>query len=393
MTSTTLTKTDVAKLDASGNGTITLRPDVGQNWAPLFVRVSTGTTSTPVAYCAVFHGSPGVTPQPSQFIDDTFTANGDSSSMIAGTAIRFGEGIIFSFQNGTPGDTAVATVYGLQSDIPPNLDLIPQVPGTHFSGHLSTEVIRVIQTNSSSIAAFGSQNFSVLDVRQWAGYYLAIAAATSTAPATAINPVQILLKWFSDSNGFNLIYEDAYEFWADNVSGPIVTLGSCMIQDVMHGPYMQIQLLNTTTGTDTVQVNYSLEGTSRNGLTPYARQLNRGDALAGGGIDGILVDIAGNLVAGAATVPFGFGYGDTELVFVNFGANPMSIFLGWGSEGHGTAGAQSGLDFIQQVPTVSGLGRSPRFTMVAPKRSGLLSIVGTAADSFVVRAISKFNRV
>lgn len=394
MTSTTLTRTGTVRLNANGDGTITLRPDMGQNWAPLFVRISTASSATPVAYCAVYHGSPGVPVQASQFIDDTFSGNGDASSIIAGTPVLFGEGIIFSFQGGTPGDTATASVYGMQSDLPPNLDLNPQVPGTHFSGHLNTEVVTDIDASIAGVTldtlGFTVFTTAVFDVRQFGSYYLEIDAVTTSNPATGFNPTQVTLNWFTDANQTVLMHQDTYEFWADNQTGAniIFSLGSVFLQDVMHGPYMQMVFRNNALN-DSVKVTWVLKGTTRT-LSLSVRQQDLG-GFTGNGIDGILIDTTSNLIAGARSLPLVLTYGQTAMVFINNpGANPMSVFMCFGTIG--SFGPTRDQDFIAQVNAVSAIGRPTPVQLIFPKRAGLLKVFGTGTDQFAVRVITQFNK-
>jgi hypothetical protein len=307
---TTLSVTQPGKLDANGDTLIVLRPDMGQNWAPLFVRVSTSGRNSPIAYCALYHGSPGVPVQQSQFIDDTFLGNGDTSSMISGTPVLFGEALLFSFQGGTPGDTAIATVYGMTSDIPPNLDLLPQVPGTHFSGKPTTEIGTQLDptppavTRTLTLVHDGFYGSSRFDVRQWNGYSLSVQAITSSNPATNFNPVAIDIFWSADPNGVTTIYQESVEFWADNQNGPMVGLGTMLMQDAMHGPYMAYVVTNNALD-DSVAVQITLEATTRTPPHPFFRQQN--------GASGMLLEVRNAVFSNAGTgevfTPAAFGQG------------------------------------------------------------------------------------
>jgi hypothetical protein len=131
-----LHKTASATIAANGTAVVTLRPDVGQYWALKFVRVSTSRSSTfnLVPYCAVYTGATAQT-IPSTFIDDTYTGDGDTSGIVSGTVIEYGDGITAVFQFGTPGDVVVFDVYGQSADVPPSLGLaVPDVIGPHFFG-------------------------------------------------------------------------------------------------------------------------------------------------------------------------------------------------------------------------------------------------------------------
>lgn len=305
MTSTVLNKTLPTTLDANGNGLIVLRPDVGQNWAPLFVRVSTGSRATPQAYCALYHGSPGVPVQQSQFIDDTFTAAGDTSSIISGTPVVFGEALLFQFLAGSPGDTAIATVFGLQSDLPPNLDLVPQVPGTHFSGHLTTEVVSVLAKVShispvSLGPGLGVGLGGIFDVRNFASYNLSIYSTTVPSAPTAFNPVKVVITW-RDGPGSNdnVTFVDTLEWWSDGGSGPFGFVnGLVYSQDTHHGSYFSVQVTNEAAA-DTVQISYTLTASTRMLPGPYVRQ----DA----GVDGTIAHINNGAIGQNIPLPLHYG--------------------------------------------------------------------------------------
>lgn len=369
MSSTTLSKLDVTQLDSSGNGTIILRPDRGQNWAPLFVRVSSNNQGTPIPYCALYHGSPGVPAQATQFIDDTYLGNGDTSSMISGTPVLFGEALIFKFQNGVAKDTVSASVFGMTSDLPPNLDLIPQVPGTHFSGHLITEIVKDIDTNFVGVplVSTGIFNSNIFDMRLFGSFYLELFALTSTSPATGINPVQIMMNWYNSATQQTVMFQDTYEWWADNQTGPINTIGNVMIQDAVHGPYMGFQLFNNAAA-DSVRVSYVLKGTTRTGLPLSVRQ-QFGGSFFGNGIDGTIVNQSATVAAsGSATIPCPLTYGRVMLHAGNTGANLLNFNRFMGSEG-----------LVEAFSVASGAGKDEE--LIFQKRAALFTIVAPGAGS------------
>jgi len=390
MTSTTLTRTLPTKLDANGNGTIILKPDVGQNWAPLFVRVSTQSRAVPIAYCAVYHGSPGVPVQQSQFIDDTFLGSGDTSSMISGTPILYGEAIIFSFQNGTPGDTAIATVYGMQSNLPPNLDLVPQVPGTHFAGHPSTEIstqASFVPTNSPTVVPPNTSLFLQAagsisqpdDVRQYQSYYIKIYATAHNAAATAFNTSRLDLLFYGSSNTSNgtLVFADMAEWWSDNAGGGTFfnINGPLTGQDVMHGPYLVIQYTNQS-ATDSMDVNYIVEYTTRQLPGPYYRQQD--------GIDGI-VALTGNTPTAINTtinIPTPYLYGRAQQFIHCLGPGSITV-----NQFYGSLSNVAIQDVVASGATVS------RET-ITPKRAVLFQVMtGGTASGYSIEMISQFDKV
>lgn len=152
MTTTYLVQAATATIAADGTATVTFRPDVGQFWAPSMVRVSTrvGPTTIPTfnptvnaSYCALFHGSssPGSIDS-TAFLDDTFKGQGDTSSVIAGTVVLFGEVIVVKWADAVPGVTAMAIVYGRTSDSLVELQgQLSPVPGAKFSGNNANALV------------------------------------------------------------------------------------------------------------------------------------------------------------------------------------------------------------------------------------------------------------
>lgn len=261
------------QLNASGGGTVTLKPDVGQFWTPRFVRVATLNQSAPLPYCAVYHGAVTVRNQ-TTFIDDTYMGNGDTSSIVAGTVTQFGEAITAVWSGGTPGDTAVLTVYGSSQDTPPSVSDMPSTPGTHFAGKGTELALRVDGVTASLAAAGGEAKGPVIDMRPWQSYYLTVTA-TRNGVATNYNPITARIVWFSDAAGTTPIYADVYEFWALRSAAPFQTFGGRLTaQDALHGPFMQVIINNL--GVDVCDVNYELVGTTRNIPAPYFREIGQG---------------------------------------------------------------------------------------------------------------------
>lgn len=156
-----LTLTQSATVNASGVATVSLAPAVGQFWAPSVVRVSTGKTPINTAfaessYCAVYHGAPNQL-NSTTFIDDTFLGSSDTSTIISGAIVLYGESITASWKNASPGDVAILTLYGRVYDTLEELqDERAPVPGAKFSG--STGNGMVWEYNSTE--QFGPQTWS-----------------------------------------------------------------------------------------------------------------------------------------------------------------------------------------------------------------------------------------
>jgi hypothetical protein len=137
LSNTYLTKTGSAVVKADGTATVVLAPDVGQFWAVSLVRVS-GTqqpqfnSAISYPYCALYGGT---VMDPTTFLDDTTLGSGDSSSIISGTIIMYGERITASWSAGVPGETVILSIYGRSSDDLTELqDQLAPIPGARFSG-------------------------------------------------------------------------------------------------------------------------------------------------------------------------------------------------------------------------------------------------------------------
>ena len=132
MTTSYLTKVGSVVLDANGNGKVTLAPDVGQFWLPVTVHVGTR-NATGFTQCGLHTGA--ITIVDSTTLKDyTFEGNNDTSSILSGTIVEFGQAITANFVAGVPGDIAYAEVVGVSSDTPPTIGVVPAVPGARFSG-------------------------------------------------------------------------------------------------------------------------------------------------------------------------------------------------------------------------------------------------------------------
>ena len=161
-----LQRTGVVTFDANGAGVALVRPEVGQYWAPTFVTVSTrtrnvrtaggteqlgnGTTVTGTfsnsytcsAHCVLYHGA--VTSlDSSSFIDETYLGWGDTSSVVSGVIVKFGEAFTAQWDGGTPFDTGIITVYGRSSSDFVELvaAMAEVIPGARFSGSSSNAML------------------------------------------------------------------------------------------------------------------------------------------------------------------------------------------------------------------------------------------------------------
>lgn len=98
-------------LDGTGMGTVVLSPTAMLDWrvTRMAVKTSQGTTDTPIPQCTVFLG----VPSDGNIIDQTWTGSRDVSD--CDIAVLHGTSLYFMWENGIPGTTATATVYGTQA--------------------------------------------------------------------------------------------------------------------------------------------------------------------------------------------------------------------------------------------------------------------------------------
>lgn len=392
MTITALREVSTTTLDANGNGTVTLTPDVGEYWAPLLIAVATTTSLTPVPYCAVYHGSPGVAPSNSQFIDDTFTGNADSSSVISGTNVQYGEAIIAVFRGGTPGDTASVTVYGQTSDIPSNLSLGPQVPGTRFSGHAATEIMFQDGIKTSPISVLIGQPINInagtaalnlpggpfgiganiTDVRQFTSYNIMVNTITSGAlPGGVPQTSQLTLTWYADPAGTFMTYQDSAQ-WFNNDPG--FNLGQAFFQDQHHGPYFQARLTNNSVSNN-MSTTYSVQHSTR---TEVAQEFGQQ-----GTTTGVLayVNTIGIGAGVTVQVPCPLRYGRASWKLENLGANPGLVYnIYYGN-----------LPIIEQF--ILAAGTNDRREVILPKRALRIEVGGPAGGtSYKLNVVTQFDK-
>jgi hypothetical protein len=134
MTTSQLTLTGSTVLDANGMGDIPFICPSGQYWLPMSGHVGTNMQNGgSVPQAGVHIGGPQVY-NFATVVDFTFAANNDTTSLLSGQIVNPGQSLAAHFINGNPGDTALFTVVGLVSDIPPTIGIIPNTPGSHFSG-------------------------------------------------------------------------------------------------------------------------------------------------------------------------------------------------------------------------------------------------------------------
>ena len=96
-------------LDGSGNGIVTLGPNVGQRWQLNSAAVRTS-TATLFPTCKVYMGS-GATID-AEFVDGTYSGNQDSTDRVSGLRLGPNQKITAFWQGGDVGATATLSIIG-----------------------------------------------------------------------------------------------------------------------------------------------------------------------------------------------------------------------------------------------------------------------------------------
>lgn len=246
-----------------GAGSVLLAPAVGQFWLPILVHVSTrngkpcrvdlcsGSIAALKAGTKNF-ATPAALSDPSTIKDFTSLGANDTSSILAGTIISYGEGIQVNFYNGLGADVGVVEVWGTSSDLPPLIGTEPLVPGVRFTGSTNAGETPV-SSPSFQLATIAPGNFapgtsnqsaSNLDLRGYSSYMVVITATKQGFTSANIDPVEVRLDWF-DQDGF-FTYTEEFMWFADDRGGVLTpqNYGTFEIQDAVHGEFLNVTITN-----------------------------------------------------------------------------------------------------------------------------------------------------
>lgn len=302
MTQGYLNVTAATTLDGNGNGIIVLKPDANDWWAPDFIKVSAASQRQPFPYCAVYHVSPGVLVGPTSFIDDTYGGNNDTSSIISGTIVQFGESIVAQFTGGTPGDTAVLTLFGMHSDLPIGMEVVPSSPGTHFTQRLSfaADVPTLIDstqffniTNGASTFFPGGASTLGSPPAYQMSHYQSFRMKINSAMGGNKQYYGVQFQWWSDAAATNQINTDYFVF--SGAGNDQYGVG------IVRGPYLTLRVFNYDNQVD--PLTFNLYGSQRSEPRTQFKTLQSVSPNQGLGTDNILLSsfftIAGS--GGSAT--------------------------------------------------------------------------------------------
>lgn len=379
MTLTYLEQPAAIQFDATGTGIVEMSPPSGQYWLPTMLKVST-VANTPTAYAAVYMGPPstnGATLDNSQFIDDTFLGSGDVTTMVSGLTVQYGTTLTVKFANGAAFDTGYVTLFGVASDLPPNLGTPPQVPGTHFSGHIVTVVEKLTAIASSPLnIATGAlpvpfPSSGTVDMRQFSSYSLQVQSLTLGAN---LDSCLIDIVWSANPDGSVVLSEQTYEIWVAGSATQVFSnnFGNTMFQDIRRGPFLRVSFTNL--GPDTI----NLQGTrlylsTRDVPTPIAQD-RVGDGVMAHAINAVVP--AGNILK----VPCLLYPGNALAVFRNNGTSQYQFLPNQGT-----------LSTNQQyaVNLASTLTLNPMFT---GRRACRIDVNGTAGEHVDIEVYSLYNK-
>jgi hypothetical protein len=327
--------TDAVQLDANGNGIASLGPPSGNYWNIRIAQVSTRNANTPVPYCGLYKASPGPIEvlDTTSLIDDTSLGSGDTTGMLAGTVVQSPDRVYAQFIGGQPNTVATLKLYGNNYTTPPGTGFLPDVPGDHFFGKPSTEVITsMFGVAGGSVTALAPGTVTTitaapLDMRRFQGYYLSVfAALNGAAPA---NPLSLVVQsdWLSNLAGTANLYNDGWEFWPLVGAGAFPFSGDALqVQDNTHGPYLSLSLRNTSAAGN-IDVVYNLFGTNHSFPGQSARQR---DSFFNPKGDGILLGSSDNIAGGATVTKLArYGHGPATLSILTAGQpNLVQAFPG-----------------------------------------------------------------
>lgn len=255
-----------------------------------------------------------------------------------------------------------------------------QADASSWSPSLAEIVTPLFVDIGASLASGTTVSSPSFDVRGFQGYYGRIAPTVTSGP-TVQNSVKVVVSWGTDSTMSQLLFQDVYEFWSPQSAGGtgVSFDGSPLrIQDIMHGPFMQVDIVSL--GGDNQNVDFNFYGTTRAFTSPFARQ---GSSATNLGSDGWLVYKQAQAIANGATVniPAYFGYGRTSLKYA-VGAGGLTI--------NELVGFELRTLDADAVPANGTIRREE----ILPKRAPLFQVVNASgvASIYTIKVVSQFDR-
>ena len=156
---------------------------------------------------------------------------------------------------------------------------------------LNTGDLQVV-TSNQAVGGGGFVFLDQLDMRLYSSCIIRADCLLSVAP-TVFNPVELDVQWCEDVAGTTTTWEDAVHFFAGNNTGSGFDsdTGRLLLQDVVHGPYLQVLLGHN--GADDCAFTLTVYGHTRSIPGQYLMETRA--SLAGS------TDVADLVVANIAT--------------------------------------------------------------------------------------------
>lgn len=250
MTLTYFSKTSPAGTVVSGGPNqlaivCTIAPDVGQYWLPTSIHVSTQTGV--VCKADLYAGSTNDlnVPLPNFLWDTTFRGSNDTSTILSGLVIYYGQCVKVVFSGAFNTDNPSFTVSGISSDQPPPMGILPDIPGARFTftepgnqGSLVNQVgSNALQFTSTFGTFFFPTSFSSMFVGNMQNIYLYANITGAGGPGSG---ARIRVRWFTavinGPGNSNMITQDVIDVRGN---------GTILSQTIaVKAPYVQFELEN-----------------------------------------------------------------------------------------------------------------------------------------------------
>lgn len=134
------------------------------------------------------------------------------------------------------------------------------MPWQNVTGDINVELYNLTSPVSVPVNAGVVTAANLLPIPQYSGFDVSLSAHCPTQnTAGAAFAIQLVLQWYSDPQGNNLVYQEKWYPWVGSTANVNRAMGS----GPMHGLYMTAGILNPL-GTETIIVDgFTLSGNSK----------------------------------------------------------------------------------------------------------------------------------
>lgn len=241
-----------------------------------------------------------------------------------------------------------------------------------FPPSTAESTFTVMNTGPFTLNPTSGTNFGLfLDMRKYQGFYMDVTATVQGNPSEHA-PILVVPRWYYDTTLSLVSYQDTFEFWADNPNSTqyFFAGGVMSLQDIVHGPYLQLTVSNGAL-TTFCTVSVTIAGTSRLIPNQFVRQQ--------AGSDGIIGNSSATISGAQAFIPCCVGYGNTQFIWQTGPTNPgTNVFIRFGSKQNIVV--QSSLPINSQIFQ----------NIIVPKRAPLITFTGTNGTSVAAFAINQY---